>query len=113
MGRKRVAKSSWRRKATPETERIVELLKPAYPNHPEGYAPAAYRYNPASIRVRVVDDAFRGKSLPRREEMVLPLLEQLPEETLSDVMILLLLAPEEVDESLMNLEFENPTHSEL
>ena len=113
MGRKRVATARWRRKATPDTERIVELLKAAFPNHPANYPPAAYRYNSASIRVRVVDEAFRGKSRPKRDEMVSHLLEELPEETYSDIMILLLLTPEEVDEDPMNLEFENPTPSRV
>jgi stress-induced morphogen len=113
MGGKRAVKSGWRGKTTPETERIVELLKPHYRRHLRNYPPAAYRYNSASIRVRVVDEAFRGKSRPERERMVLPVLEQLPEETLSEVMILLLLAPEELDDDLMNLEFENPSPSRL
>ncbi len=45
--------------------------------------------------------------------MVAPLLEQLPEETYTDIMILLLLTPEEVDESLMNMDFENPAPSRI
>ena len=38
---------------------------------------------------------------------------ELPEETQSDVTILLLLAPEEAGRSLMNLEFENPSPSRV
>jgi stress-induced morphogen len=113
MGGKRAMKSNWRRLVTPETERIVELLKLHYRRHPKKYPPAAYRYNSASIRVRVVDEDFRGKSRVDRDAMVGPLLEQLPGETYADIMILLLLAPEEIDDSLMNLEFENPTPSRL
>ena len=113
MGGKRVVKARWRGKETPETGRIVDLLRPTFPNHPPDYPPAAYRYNSASIRVRVVDEAFRGKSRPERDKMVATLLEQLPEETYSDVMILLLLTPEEVDGSLMNMEFENPAPSRI
>jgi hypothetical protein len=113
MGRKRVAPPAWRKKTTPETERIVKLLEPHFRRHPPGYPPAAYRYNSASIRVRVVDEAFRGKSRPERDKILRPIIQQLPEETFSDIMILLLLAPEEVDEDLMNLEFENPSPSRL
>lgn len=72
-----------------------------------------YRYNSASIRIRIVDDCFKGKSLVEREEMVLPLIRKLPKKTQSDITVLLLLAPEEVSGSLMNLEFEDPTPSRL
>jgi stress-induced morphogen len=100
-------------KITPETARIVRLLKTHFPHHPTAYPPAAYRYNSASIRVRVVDDSFTGLALPDREEKVLPLFRKLPRETRSDITILLLLAPEEVEESWMNREFENPSPSPL
>ena len=113
MGGKRVVKPRWHRKQTPETKRIVELLEPAFPNHPPDYPPAAYRFNSAPIRVRIVDESFRAKSCAERDEMVAPLLEQLPEETYTDIMILLLLTPEEVDESLMNMDFENPAPSRI
>ncbi|HVS36651.1 MAG TPA: hypothetical protein VMS17_13910 [Gemmataceae bacterium] len=89
------------------------MLNSAFPKHPPDYPPAAYRYNSASIRVRVVDKAFRGKSLVDRDEMVAPVLKQLPEETYSDIMILLLLAPEEVDEDPANFEFEHPAPSRV
>ena len=74
---------------------------------------SAYRYNAASIRVRVVDDQFRGKSVPERERLVRPLIARLPAECQSDITILLLLPPEELAGSLMNLEFENPSPSML
>ncbi len=103
----------WADKKTPETDRIEELLRQHFPHYPPDHPPAAYRYNPASIRVRVVDESFRGKSLPDREDLVLPVLRTLPEETQDDITILLLLAPEEIGRSFMNLEFESPTPSLL
>ena|SRR5437867_3664366 len=101
------------KKSTRETKQIEKLLQAHFPDHPPEYPPVAYRYNPASVRVRVVSDRFKGKSRSEREEMVLPLIHQLPENTQADIMILLLLTPEELDRSLMNMEFENPSPSVL
>jgi stress-induced morphogen len=99
------------RRTTAETKRIEELLKKYYPNHPRGYPPRAYRYNRASIRIRIVDDSFKGKSWSERDDMVDPILRTLPEKTYSDIMILLLLTPSEVRRSGANMEFEHPTPS--
>jgi stress-induced morphogen len=97
-----------------EIRKIEKLLREHFPDHPADYAPEAYRYNSASIRVRVVSERFAGKNRVRRSEMVYPLLEQnLPEDTWQDITVILLLAPDEVDDSLMNLEFEKPTPSRL
>jgi hypothetical protein len=88
-----------------ETDLIEKKLRSVFPNV------EAYRYNIASIRVRIIDEHFRGKSKLERDDWVSPLLEGLPEETQNDITILLLLTPEELDHSLMNLEFENPSPS--
>lgn len=90
-----------------EIKAILETFSAAFPGT------TAYRYNPASIRIRIIDDRFRGKDKIEREDLVLPLLNSLPEEIQQDVMILLLLTPEETKHSLANLEFENPTPSDL
>ncbi len=114
MGGKNVNRPKWSSKITPETEQIVQLLRPHFVKHPANYPPAAYRYNSASIRVRVVDEIFRKKNLVERDKLVAPILEKnLPEETYSDIMILLLLAPEEIDESPANFEFEHPRPTRL
>ena len=88
-----------------QTQLIEETLKPSFPNV------EAYRYNLASIRVRIIDDRFKGKSNPERDDMVEPLLDKLPEDTQVDITILLLLAEDEVNQSMMNVEFENPSRS--
>ncbi len=99
---------------TKETKKIEKLLLKHFPDCPEDYPPSAYRYNSASIRVRVVSDRFKGKDRVERSEMVYPLLkENLPEDTWLDVTIILLLAPDELEDSLMNREFDRPTPSSL
>jgi stress-induced morphogen len=96
-------------RVTPETVRVVKLLEKHFPHHPDDYPVAAYRYNSASIRVRVVDDSFSGIDWFEREKKVLPFLRKLPRATQSDITILLLLAPDEVEDSWGNREFENPS----
>ena len=97
---------------TTETRKIEKLLREHFPDHPPEFPPKAYRYNPASIRVRVVSERFSGKDLVERSELVYPILEKnLPEETWQDVTVILLLPPEEVEDSFMNREFEKPTPS--
>lgn len=92
-----------------ETKVIEVLLKEHFPDYPQEYPPAAYRYNPASIRVRLVHEGFRGISRLARRDLVLPLIRTLPDKIRSDIMLLLLYTPEELAMSAGNWEFEHPT----
>ena len=96
---------------TEETRRVEEALK-------QHFAVAdAYRYNSASIRVRVVDPKFKGVSDEQRDQLVDPVLATVPENTQRDIINLVLMYPGEVDESIQahinNAEFEHPTPSML
>lgn len=101
----------WEEKKTNETRRIEQLFRAHF------LCVDAYRFNSASIRVRVIDDRFEGRSMAEREAMVLPLLDKLPAKTRDDILLLLLLAPSERStlnrQALMNLEFEQPVPSQL
>jgi len=103
--------TEWEAKRTPETRMVEDFLRPSFPTVD------AYRYNSASIRVRVIDDRFKGKSVEKRDAMVEPLLDQLPRETQADIMNLLTLYPGETNDFLRalvnNIEFEHPIASEL
>src|SRR5437762_1363051 len=103
-----------RRKKTDEyVKRIVDTLRTGYvPNHPKAKI-EAYRYNPASIRIRIIDPDFSGKDLVERDEMVWPIVESLPEDIRSEITLLLLIAPRERDSSLSSMEFDDPTPSRL
>lgn len=70
-----------------------------------------YRYNPASIRVKIVDAVFHGRSRSERHDYAMQFLRNLPEDTLAQISILLCLEPNE--NSLMNLEFEEPVPSQV
>ncbi len=96
---------------TDETRLVEKALRDRFPQTD------AYRYNSASIRVRIIDPRFEGLSHEERDAKVEPLLDQLPETTQADIINLLTLAPSEVQESsrksLSNQEFEDPSPSTL
>ncbi len=95
------------KKKTDETRQIEMELRRHFPNT------EAYRFNSASIRIRIIADCFKEKSNPDREDLVNPLLAKLPKRIQADITVLLLLAPDETKTSLMNLEFEDPHPSRL
>ena len=104
-------KRRWERMRTDETRKVEEVLRKHFPGTD------AYRYNSASIRVRVIDERFEGKSLPRRDSMVEKYLKELPRETQADIINLVTLAPSEAADfssrALDNNEFDDPSPSVL
>jgi stress-induced morphogen len=104
-------KARWEKMRDRDSRQIESVLRAEFPNTD------AYRYNSASIRIRVVDDRFKGKSAEKRDAMVERLLETLPEYLQADIVNLLTVYPGETDASLAtrlaNDEFENPSPSRL
>ena len=105
----------WEDKRTDETRHVEEFLRKASFQQVD-----AYRYNIASIRVRVIDPRFEGLSIEKRVDMVEPYLDQLPEETQQDIISLFTFAPSELilakkptRQFMQNMEFEEPGPSEL
>ncbi len=98
----------WESLRTDETRLIEDALREQFP------ASDAYRYNSASIRVRVVDPSFSGKSIEERDDLVAEILDRLPAGTQQEILMLLTLTPEEIAtrsrRSLANLEFEDASH---
>jgi hypothetical protein len=113
MGRRKSRVNPWESKKTEETRLIEDTLRKEFRDV------EAYRYNSASIRVRVIDPRFAGKTIGERDAMVDPFLNQLPEETQSEILLLLTLTPDEAARgassrhSLVNLEFEDSSRSLL
>jgi hypothetical protein len=103
--------TGWEDRRTSETKAVEKIFRKEFPNTD------AYRFNSASIRIRIIDARFEGKSIEEREAMVWHLLDRLPEKTREDVMLLLTLAPSEQEcfnrHSLVNLEFEKPLLSQF
>ena len=99
---------------TEESRQVEEILR-------AGFAKAdAYRYNPASIRVRVIDPRFEGLSVEKRDAMVEPYLDRLPERTQADIINLYTFAPSELQQTgrsfrefFLNAEFDDPSPSIL
>lgn len=108
-------RAKWSRKRTPETRRIEQVLREAGFEHVD-----AYRYNSASIRVRVIDSKFERVAMDKRDGMVDPALSQLPEEVQADILMLLTFAPSELEPNgklsryqIQNVEFDDPSPSAL
>jgi len=105
----------WQAKRTDETRKVEEALKKAGFDQVD-----AYRYNSASIRVRVIDRRFEGMPREQRDGMVEPHLEQLPERTQADIVTLFTFAPSELQQTpktlrefMLNTEFDDPSPSML
>ena len=108
-------KSNWEKKRTAESRMVEDKLREA------GFEKVdAYRYNSASLRVRVIDKRFESVSREDRDRLVEPIIDTLPSDTQSDIVNLVLLAPSELEqpsdsfrENMLNTEFENPSPSML
>jgi hypothetical protein len=92
---------------------IRKLLEEKYlPDHSKAKIDV-YRYNSASIRIRVIDPSFSGLDWIERDTFLWKTIEELSEDTTSQITLLLCLAPNEVGKSMMNMEFEDPTPTRL
>ena len=106
--------NAWESKRTPETRGIEDLLRRNFQQAD------SYRYNSASIRIRVIDERFEGMPREKRDALVEEQLGKLPPETQRDIVTLLTFAPSELSDAkrtfrefLLNTEFEDPSPSKL
>ena len=102
----------WEDRKTSQTRGIEDRLRAA------GFERVdAYRYNSASIRVRVIDRRFEGMPTPDREDLVFEVIDKLPKRTKEDIILLLIMAPSELQRRnpllSVNQDFENPLPSLL
>ena len=84
---------------------VAEVLSEFGKSHKHAES-IVYRYNPASIRVRIVDPIFHGRSKGERHDYALGFLRSCPNDALAQVLILLCLEPGET--SLLDPEFQDP-----
>ena len=87
---------------------ILETLRREYGAAHSKAKIEAYRYNPASIRIRIIDPDFKGMDRVQRDDLVSAILDTLPEDVRAEITVLLLLTPQERKTSPMSQEFENP-----
>lgn len=108
------ATRAWEAKRTTETRWIEAVLN-------SGFDQAdAYRYNSASIRLRVIDRRFEGIPREKRDAMVEEQIGTFPPETQRDIVTLFTFAPSELSgspknfrEFMLNTEFDDPSPSML
>jgi len=91
-------------------EHIAAALE-VYEHTHEAAACFVYRYNPAAIRVKIIDPTFHGRSKGERHDYAWGFLRGLPEDILAQISVLLCLEP---GESVpLDVEFHEPTRSYL
>ena len=96
--------------STPEQIRTV--LEEYQRGHPSAEI-SLYRQNGVSVRIKIVDPEFEGVSKSARHASAWGFLERLPDEIQSDISMLVLLAPGQENQSLANIEFEDPSRSAI
>jgi hypothetical protein len=105
----------WEARRTDESRMVEDVLRKA------GFEKVdAYRYNSASLRLRVIDSRFEELSPEERDAIVEPHLKRLPERTQADIVNLFTFAPSELEQPtnsfrqfFMNTEFDDPSPSML
>jgi hypothetical protein len=109
------ATPAWHAKCTEETRRVEEVLGQGGFDQVD-----AYRYNSASIRVRVIDRRFEGMPRDKRDALVEEYLDKLPPETQRDIVTLFTFSPSELArtpttfrEFMLNTEFNDPSPTML
>lgn len=105
---------SWESMRTGETRMVEDALRNEFERVD------SYRYNSASVRVRVIDSRFEGMPRDERERRVEDQIARLPEDTQRDIVTLFCFAPSELRkvpktfrEYMLNTEFDDPSPSML
>jgi hypothetical protein len=99
------------RGATDQVLSAIASVLEIYERDHETAKATVYRYGPYSIRIRIIDPLFRDMGRAGRNDYVWDYLGRLSEEEQADINMLLLLAPDEVEKSFGNMEFEDPIPS--
>ena len=96
-----------------ETDDAVEQVAAALSKFEDSHEDAdcvVYRYNPASIRVKIVSPVFHDHSKSERHDYAMGFLRSLPEDVLAQISILLCLEPGE--SSVLDREFYDSARSQ-
>jgi hypothetical protein len=97
------------KKVDKTVKEVRKLLEEKYlPDYPKAKIDV-YRYNSASIRIRVIDPSFSGLDWIECDTFLWKTIEELSEDTISQITLLMCLTPNEIAKSMMNMEFEDPT----
>lgn len=85
-------------------EEVAQALRQFERDHP-GAEIVLYRYNPVSIRIKIISDRFKRMSRSQRHDYTIEYLKNLDPETYADLSLLVCLVPGEG--SMMDFEFED------
>jgi stress-induced morphogen len=99
-----------------KSDKTIDAIKVVLKKYGDDHADAQislYRQNSVSVRVRIFDPSFAGNSKPQRNKLVWKYLAELSEDVQSDISMLLLLTPDEKENSFANFEFDHPVRSKL
>lgn len=97
------------RSKTPDSQvqQVLDILAKYEQIHPDALIEAR-RTGYDFIHIRIMDPDFQPLDRIEREEKVWPILDQLSDEILSDIMGLTLVTPEEAPYSGSSIEFDHP-----
>lgn len=93
-----------------DVKKVLAGLERYKKDHPRATIDA-YRQNPASIRIRIIDPDFERMNPIERDDLVWRYLDRLPDRLVSQVTMLVLITDKEAEDSWANWEFEDPTRS--
>src|SRR5882724_7125959 len=95
-----------------QVQQILDVLTEYERLHPLAQIEGR-RHNPVSIRLRIIDPDFQGMDRIAREHEIWQLLKKLPEEVVVNMTMLLLLSPDEAEESLASQVFDHSIPSRV
>lgn len=100
------------------TDAVIESIESALNafqiTHPQARI-ELYRQNSVSVRVRIVEESFRGLSRSQREDTVWEHLNALEREAQNEISMLILVTPDELDDpfAFSSHDFDAPCPSRL
>src|SRR5436309_3479803 len=98
-----------RGRGDPYVNAVKAALKEYVAEHP-GAVAEVYRYNSASIRVRVTDERFAGTRFARRHDDLWDYIsDRVPEDVMSEISFLIPVTPAEKDRDMSSFEFDHPS----
>lgn len=98
------------------TDGVIDAIRDALAGYEKDHPQARidlYRQNSVSVRVRIIDPEFQGRSRSERSIDVWRYFGGLVDDVQSDISTVLLLTPDETKLSFANLEYEQPIPSKL
>src|SRR4051794_20501301 len=93
--------------ADADVQDVIHRIQPYQKVHRRAKV-SVYRQNPASIRIRIIDPDFKGLDRVQRDDILWKVVEEMPWDLRSQITMILLLTPDELEQSMANYNFEHP-----